>query len=74
LPLMRMDLSSRIQSTPSCLASARRTRSLEEFGWNFENNQLVLARVNFPDNCKIMQFEGFTWPWTSGFEELPLSE
>jgi hypothetical protein len=40
----------------------------------FENNQQIWARMNLPDNCKIMQFEGFTWPWTSGSEEWPLSE
>jgi hypothetical protein len=32
----------------------------------FENDQQTWARVNLPDSYKIMQFEGFTWPWTSG--------
>jgi hypothetical protein len=40
----------------------------------FENNQQIWARVNLPDNCKIMQFKGLTWPWISGSEESPLSE
>jgi hypothetical protein len=28
----------------------------------FENNQQIWARMNLPDNYKIMQFKGFTWP------------
>jgi hypothetical protein len=39
----------------------------------FENNQETWARV-LPDNCKIMQFEGLTRPWTSGSEDSALSE
>ena len=43
-----------------------------EFG--FINLRLMnLRSQNLPNDCKIVQFEGSTWPWTSGPENIVIA-